>query len=273
MIHGLLNKIRALIRYVKYDGKITNLTLSQISYGQILSGKKIVVTGGTSGIGLAMAKKFLSEGAEVLITGRNIQKLESVKQELNTSNLYTLQWDVSDMGVMQSKFEEAVSKLGGINVLVNNAAFLERKQTDERFYDATLNTNLKSVYFLCQISVKSMISLNGDQGGKIINISSINGFMSSTHPYYISKWGLNGLTKGFAKEYASKNIIVNAIAPGYCASSINYRDVTENAYDSKSQIKRLIIPEDIAEIATFLASEASNGIVGQVIVCDGGTTL
>ena len=97
--------------------------------------------------------------------------------------------------------------------------------------------------------------------------------MSSTHPYYISKWGLNGLTKGFAKEYASKNIIVNAIAPGYCASSINYQDIEENAYSGKNLIHRIITPTDIAELATFLLSDAANAIVGQIITIDGGTTL
>ena len=81
------------------------------------------------------------------------------------------------------------------------------------------------------------------------------------------------MTRGFAKEYAGNNIIVNAIAPGYCASSINYRDVEKNAYDGRSRIKRIITPEDIAEVATFLLSKAANGIVGQVITCDGGATL
>lgn len=97
--------------------------------------------------------------------------------------------------------------------------------------------------------------------------------MSSIHPYYISKWGLNGLTKGFAKIYAPKNIIVNAIAPGYCSSSINKQNIEENAYSPKNPLRRIIIPEDIAELAAFLLSDAANAIVGQIIAVDGGTTL
>ena len=81
------------------------------------------------------------------------------------------------------------------------------------------------------------------------------------------------MTRAYAKEYVSKNIIVNAIAPGYCASSINYINTTENAYWPSSANKRITIPEEIAELATFLLSDAANGIIGQTIVCDGGTLL
>ena len=271
-IKKLLKKAKALHKYIKYDGKVTNLTLSQVQYGGILKGKRIVVTGGGSGIGLAMARKFISEGAGVVITGRNREKLEQAGESINSPRLKTLPWDVSDMSVLSSKIQEAEALLGGIDIFVNNAAFLEHKQTDEAFYDKTMDTNLKAVYFICKEVVNHMIDRNGDKGGKIINISSVNGQMSSTHPYYISKWGLNGLTKGYAKEYAPHNIIVNAIAPGFCASSINYCDVNENAYCGVP-LQRIILPEDIAELACFLCSDASNAIVGQIIAVDGGLTL
>ena len=241
--------------------------------GGILRDKRIIVTGGASGIGLAMAKKFLSEGGKVVITGRNLEKLQESQESINNPNLFILQWDVVNIAEIDDKLHKTVEMLGGLDAFVNNAAFLDHKQTDEEFYDKTLNTNLKAVYFICQKVVNALINNNGDKGGKILNISSINGCMSSTHPYYISKWGLNGLTKGFAKEYASRNIIVNAIAPGYCSSSINYQEIKDNAFSSKNPLHRIIIPEDIAELATFLLSDAANAIVGQVIAVDGGTTL
>lgn len=270
---SVISKIKAVAKYVRYNGKITQLTLCQINRGGCLQGKKIVVTGGGSGIGLAMAKKFLSEGAEVVITGRNIEKLKEAESSISNPNLHILQWDIAKTDEINEKLKKAIDMMGSINAFVNNAAFLDRKQTNEEFYDKTLDTNLRAVYFICQQVVSALVKMNGDTGGKILNISSINGCMSSTHPYYISKWGLNGLTKGFAKEYASKNIIVNAIAPGYCSSSINYQDIEENAYSPKNPIRRIIVPEDIAELASFLLSDAANAIVGQIITVDGGTTL
>lgn len=215
----------------------------------------------------------MSEGADVVITGRNKTKLETAANEINSSHLRVLEWDVQDIDSIPIKLKQCVEMMGGVDCFVNNAAFLEHKKTDEPFYDKTMNTNLKAVYFICKESGRLMIERNSRKGGKIINISSINGQMSSTHPYYISKWGLNGLTKGFAKEYAPKNVIVNAIAPGYCASSINYQDVEKNAYSGKNPLHRIITPEDIAELACFLLSDASNAIVGQIIAVDGGTLL
>ena len=265
--------MKALRDYLKYDGKITHLTMSQINYGGVLKGKRIVVTGGGSGIGLAMARKFVSEGADVVITGRNKEKLEQAKTSINDTHLHILQWDVSDMSVLSGKIKECADMMGGIDIFVNNAAFVERKQTGEAFYDKTMETNLKAVYFICKEVVNHMIACNGEKGGKIINISSLNGHMSSTHPYFISKWGVNALTKGYAKEYAGNNIIVNAIAPGICSSSINYQDVNENAYSDGTLINRIVLPEDIAEVACFLCSDAANCIVGQIITVDGGFTL
>ena len=129
-IKKLLKKAKALHKYIKYDGKVTNLTLSQVQYGGILKGKRIVVTGGGSGIGLAMARKFISEGADVVITGRNREKLEQAGKSINSPRLKTLPWDVSDMSVMSSKIQEAEALLGGIDIFVN--CRIPRTQTDRR---------------------------------------------------------------------------------------------------------------------------------------------
>ena len=250
----LRKHLQLLREYLKTGGIITRLEFSQIHYGGILLSDKILITGGSSGIGLAMAKKFVSEGASVIITGRDEAKLKQAVEVISSSHVDYLVWDVSDLDVLKERMSEAVSKLGGLTCIVNNAAFLDHKRTDLAFFDKTMDTNLRAVYFICKETVEVFKRLNKDSGGKILNVSSINGSMSSTHPYYISKWGLNGLTRGFAKENAGNNIIVNAIAPGYCASSINYQDVEKNAYDERSRIKRIITPEDIAELSTFLLS-------------------
>lgn len=136
-----------------------------------------------------------------------------------------------------------------------------------------MSTNIKGVYYMCKYCAEMMKNENGINGGKIINISSINSYQASTHPYYISKRAVNSITEGFAKQYAPYNIIVNAIAPGYCDSNINKQDANKNAYYPSTANGRITLPSEIAEIAVFLCSGAANGIIGQTIVCDGGSLL
>lgn len=208
-----------------------------------------------------------------MIISRNTDKLIRAKDSVNSNRFHIYQWDVSDIENIDSHFEYIEKELGGIDVFINNAALLDHCQTDIEHYNRVIATNQTSVYVICKYLVDYYVKKNGDKGGKILNISSINSFQSSINPYYVSKSAVNAITRGFAKEYAKKNIIVNAIAPGYCASSINYKDVTRNAYDGHSANTRIIVPEEIAELTYFLCSDAANGIIGQTIVCDGGALL
>lgn len=138
-----------------------------------------------------------------------------------------------------------------------------------------MNTNIKSVFFTCQYFMKTLI--NQKRKGKIINTVSIRGQQGAYEPYGISKWGVWGLTRGLAKKGIKNGIIVNGIAPGITAPGIagaGYRiDPEENAYYENNGDNRVALSEEIAEIGIFLASNASNHIVGQIIVCDGGETL
>lgn len=267
------NRLASLRKYIRTNGKVVQLTISQVNYSNILYGKKIIITGGSEGIGLSMAKKFVSEGANVLITGRDELKLKKAEQTISSSNLHTLSWDVADVGAIQSKLKQAIDVLGGLDFFVNNAAFIAHYQTDEDFYDKTMVTNLKAPYFISQQVICYFLEHNKNKTSKIINISSLNAFQNSDHPYYLSKSALTTLTKGLARKYADKDIIINAIAPGICASSINAQDVRENAWSDASLNHRIVVPEEIAEIACFLLSDAANGIIGQTIVCDGGRLL
>ena len=270
----LKEKIKALLKYWKYGGKITQLTLSQVSYGGVLKDKRIVVSGGSSGIGLAMARKFISEGADVVITGRNKSKLDVAAKELNSPRLKTLEWDVTGIDAIPQKLNQCVELLGGgLDCFVNNAAFVEKRADSVLFWDISMDTNAKALYFISKGVVDIYLRRNNGNVGKILNVSSLSSYINNANPYGISKTLVNRITKGFAKEYASKNIIVNAIAPGYVASSINYQDVEENAYSGKNPLHRIITPEDIAELACFLLSDASNAIVGQIIAVDGGSLL
>jgi NAD(P)-dependent dehydrogenase (short-subunit alcohol dehydrogenase family) len=262
-------------KYIKFwrRGGVAKLAISQINYSEIYKGKNIVITGGSDGIGLAMAKKFVGGGGNVLIISRKEDKLGKAKDSINSDRIHTYRWDVSDIENINSHFENIDQELGGIDIFINNAALLDHRSTDIEYYKRVVATNQTSIYVICKYLVGYYEKNNGERGGKILNISSINSQQSSTNPYFISKSAVDAITRGFAKEYAKKNIIVNAIAPGYCASSINYQDVSKNAYDEHSANTRIIIPEEIAELAYFLCSDAASGIIGQTIVCDGGALL
>ena len=213
---SLIKKTIQFFKYIRFwkDGGVTRLRVAQISYPGLLEGKKIIITGGSSGIGLAMAQKFLSLGAEVLITGRNEERLKAVLAKENNPHLRILQWDVANLEVMEPRFDEAVLSLGGCDIVVNNAAYVARKQTDVEFYDKMMDTNMRAVYFMCKHAAEFFIKKNDADGGKILNISSLSAQISSTNPYSISKTGVDAITRSFAKEYAARNIIVNGIAPG-----------------------------------------------------------
>lgn len=273
VINRFVRIAKNFIKYLKYGG-VVEVNVVQIGYSDILKGKKILITGGSSGIGRSIAEKCLETGAKVVITGRSYNKLELVKKDINNKNLYILEWDVSDTNVIDKKIEEIIIALGGLDILFNNAGIDSYKRfldVEEEMFDKVMDTNIKGAFFIAQ-SI-SRYFLNNKQNGKIINIASIRGIYGTSEPYGISKWGIMGLTKGLGRDLASKGIIVNGIAPGATATAINGINVKENAYYGSTKNKRIALPEEIAEIALFLASDAANHIVGEVIVCDGGESL
>lgn len=267
--------IRKIYRILKsLLSPIIKVEVKQINYGEILKGKKILITGGTSGIGKALAIKCLNEGAIVTITGRNLEKLKEVAKEINNSNLRVIEWDITNIDIMDKKLEEVINLMGKIEIFFNNAGVFLGKynlEVKEDEYDKILDTNLKGSYFALQKIAKLLI--DNSVKGKIINIVSIAGYQGAYEPYGLSKWGGIGLTKGMAKYLIKKGIIVNGIAPGTIATPMTKLDSEENIYFERSLDERAGVSEEIAEIGVFLASDTTNHIVGQVITCDGGETL
>ncbi|MBT5492369.1 SDR family oxidoreductase [bacterium] len=271
----ILRLIRNLLKCLKRGSAPVQVSINQIQYDKMYENKNILITGGTSGIGLSIAKKFLSLGAKVTITGRDINRLNGIKEEINDSNLFVVEWDISKQDLISKKVDESIIKMGSIDILFNNSGIYSPKSffdTDEKLFDNIMDTNLKGLYFTSKKIAEYFIQ--NKIKGKIINISSITSITGASIPYGVSKWGVRGVTQGLARDLIKYGIIVNAIAPGVVATAINPElSASENMYRAGALSQRASTPEEIAEIAVFLSSEAATNIIGQTIVCDGGETL
>lgn len=267
------------IKETLYYGGYSKISISTVGSGETLRERRVLVTGGGSGIGLSIAKKCLAEGATVLITGRNSTKLESAMKSVGSKHLKALCWDVSDLTCLNKKLEQSELLLGGeIDVLVNNAGVLLGEafpHISEKVWDQSYNINSKGTFFLTQKICEKWLKSKSRCTRKIINISSQGGFVGSMHPYRMTKWDIAGLTQGLGINLAPKGIIVNGIAPGVVVTDMQKgcQRQEDNCFYPDNPSKRFAMPEEIAELAAFLISDAANFIVGQTIVCDGGYSL
>lgn len=238
-----------------------------------LKDKVALVTGGAQGIGKAIAIALIKEGATVAISDINLELARQTAQELGGKTL-AVKMNVADLADAEAGVKEIVAKLGKIDILVNNAGitrdglFIRMKKED---WDAVLSVNLSGV-FNCTKAVSSL--LIKQRSGKIINIASIVGQMGNFGQanYAASKAGVIGFTKTLAREFASRNITVNAIAPGFILTAMTDKIPAEAKEKMQAQIPmgKLGQPEDVAATVVFLASDAANYITGQVIAVNGG---
>lgn len=270
---------KSLWKIYKHGG-ITSVNISYINLGEILYGKKILITGGSTGIGFHIAQKCISEGATVVITGRNENKLIHAKEKINSERLKTVVWDISNIGQIEEQLNNVERLVNGkIDVLVNNAGIVNGTQfldVTEKIWDDIYSINSKGLFFLTQeFCNRWMIEKNNKKCKKVINISSQGGFVGATYPYRMTKWDIAGLTQGLGIKFAPYGIIVNGIAPGIIATGMQpgYLNQKNNYYCPQNPLERFALPEEIAELALFLMSDASNFIIGQTIVCDGGYSI
>lgn len=275
-IYITLKKIREIYK----NGGVSYVSISTPSYGDVLREKCVLVTGGSSGIGFAIARKCLACGAFVIVTGRNETKLKDAVHRLGNQKCKYVVWDVSDLTIINNKIEEC-SRLFNkdIDVLVNNAGIAPSKffgEVDEEEWSKVYDINLKGSYFLIQELVRRWkTSTPIEEYKRVINISSQGGFVGATYPYRMTKWDIRGLTEGLGKMLIKDKIIVNGIAPGVVKTSMQKFSLQQgdNLYTNQNLIERVILPDEIAEVALFLMSGACNSIVGHTIVCDGGYIL
>lgn len=269
-VKKIVSYLKNFIKYIRKGG-ITYIEINQIHSEEMLKDKNIIITGGTSGIGYTIAKKCIDLGAKVIVTGRDIQKLEQVKKELNCE---IIEWDISNINEYKEKVKEIVEILNGkIDCFVNNAGIyksINYNNCNKEDWDKIMNTNLTGLYFATNEIVTQCFEKNNK--GNIVNIASIAGMNSNIGPYGISKSGVIHYTKGLAKQLLNKNIRVNGINPGVTVSNINPID-DDNIYMEQVPGKRMILAEEIADIVVFLISDSSSCITGQIITCDNGATL
>jgi NAD(P)-dependent dehydrogenase (short-subunit alcohol dehydrogenase family) len=241
--------------------------------------KVAIVTGGGSGIGFAIAEKFIQTGIETVIAGRDETKLKEAKEKLG-DNCFVMICDVNDLKSIPAFIEKVIKQFGQIDILVNNAGLNQKKDftevTDEEF-QSVLTTNLCSVFALSREVVKHMLSR---KSGSIINISSMAAQygLPKVIAYSASKTAIDGMTRAMAVELSPKGIRINAIAPGFI-----YSDMTAKALDNDPERKAKVFSRtpmgsmgqasDIGDAALFLVSDAAKFITGVVLPVDGGNSI
>ncbi len=245
-----------------------------------LNDKVALVTGAGRGIGRTLALALAREGARVVVNYL-LEKEEAAEAVHRIASFggkaIAIRADISDTEAREAMFDKTLRQFGRLDILVNNAAFdpgtTEFLEVDEELYDHVLDVNLKAAFFSAQAAARAMVRQG--EGGRIINISSIHGRQNLPHhaPYAISKGGLDALTRQLAIDLAPHRITVNAIAPGFIevqrtiASIPGYR---REEVGRRIPIGRVGLPQDVANLVCFLASEESGYITGAVIPCDGG---
>ena len=243
----------------------------------MLKGKVAVVTGGTRGIGNAIAQKYAENGANLaIIATKDNEKAQAAIEELkkNGTDVKLYLCDIKNADQVTSVSEEILADFGGVDIVVNNAGITRDNLLPGMSIadiDDVIDINLKGTMYVTRSFIRNFIKR---KGGNVINISSVVGLMGNKGQanYAASKAGIVGFTKTVAKEYGRKNIRCNAIAPGYIATEMTAQLSEAQTDELKKQLPlaRLGMPEDIAELALFLASEKSSYITGEVIKVDGG---
>lgn len=247
---------------------------------------RAIVTGGSRGIGKAIVKELAARGCGgILITDIAFindsadECADEIKKEIGNSDvqIHAFKADASSFEDAQSSIDEAVEKLGGVDILINNAGItrdnllLRMKEVD---FDLVININLKSVFNYTKAVLPSMIK---QKSGRIVNLASVVGIIGNAGQanYAASKAGVIGFTKSTAKEVASRGITVNAVAPGFIETDMTAKlnDQQREALMANIPMKRLGKPEDVAKVVGFLCSNEADYLTGQIIAIDGGMVM
>jgi 3-oxoacyl-[acyl-carrier protein] reductase len=245
----------------------------------VLSGKVALVTGGGRGIGKAIVMELAAQGADVVVCDIDPAIAEQTAGEAKASGVRSLsvKADISKSDDVEAMVRQAIDAMGKIDILVNNAGITRDSllmRMDEKDWDLVLTINLKGAFLCTKAVVRSMMK---QRSGKIVNIASVVGLTGNAGQanYAASKSGLIGFTKASAKEVATRNIQVNAVAPGYIETEMTAHlpQEAKDAFLAQIPMRRPGTPTDVAKVVAFLASPASDYVTGQVIPIDGGMVM
>ena len=245
----------------------------------VLEGKLAIITGGARGIGKEIAVLFAKEGANIAICDVNLEEAEKTAKEIQDLGRESLAFkvDVTDQSQIQGMVDKILDKFNKIEIRINNAGITKDNlllRMSEEEWDKVIAVNLKGTFLCTKIVAKAMLK---QRFGKIVNLASIIGIMGNAGQanYAASKAGIIGLTKSVAKELASRNICVNAIAPGFIKTDMTARlsEEVQKKMLSVIPLARFGEAKDVADLAIFLSSESSSYITGQVIQVDGGMVM
>ena len=242
--------------------------------------KTAVITGGSRGIGLAIAKKLASQGANIAIlyVGDESEGI-AAKEALAEYNTKVEQYfcDVSDFNASKEVVDKVIEEFGGIDILVNNAGITRDKlvlNMDEKDFDSVIGVNLKATFNMIKHTYKHFMK---KRYGRIVSTSSVVGIMGNAGQanYSASKAGIIGMTKSVAKELAGRGVTVNAVAPGYIGTDMTnaLSDKVKDAMKAQIPAKRIGTPEDVANVVAFLCSDDAAYVTGEVIKVDGGLAM
>ncbi len=245
-----------------------------------LENKTAVVTGASRGIGLAVAKKLASQGANIAIlyVGKE-EEGENAKKEVEALGVKVGLYycDVSSFNESKETVEKIIEEFGGIDILVNNAGIVRDKlvlKMEEADFDAVINVNLKGTFNMIKHTYTHFMK---KRAGRIVNVASVVGINGNAGQanYSASKAGVIGLTKSVAKELAGRGVSANAVAPGYIITDMTnaLSDKVKDAIEASIPMKKRGLPEDVANAISFLCSDDASYITGEVIRVDGGMAM
>ena len=274
----MLARLENIVRQIIFRRQVQVPVEVPVLLTSLLSGRKALVTGGTSGIGFEIARLFLLSGAQVVITGRDIKRVETAVQKMRngldesqSARIQGVQLDNANIGLFAEKVDEVYQRMGGMDILVNNAGVMRCSNfgaTDVEEFDKIMETNLKGTYFLSQVLSRRWI--NEKVHGNILNICSSSSLRPGTSPYILSKWGLRSLTIGMAKQLIPFDIVVNGLAPGPTATERFVPDINQGIGWVQNPSRRLVTVQEIANLAVVLVSSLGRMVVGDVLDATGG---